>query len=649
NTVNKEVALHAKASLDGSDVKDTTLVCEWLEPSHVTFASLHSTTLYVDCLPKDYRHMGEFRRIFSQIANPPYCQIAMMQGSIQNWGLVEFNSPEEAEETRNLLNGYKLQGQPIRVSFYVPGVRAINIYMKLLNDPGLKKRGALLPEPPTNKVFTQLRNLTKHNPAFAKSLQNIILTQIQSLQQKQVPSSNFGSNNSNGPVVKGGRIVVPPPPPLPPPNMHIPPVHLQPNFTNAHLPPQSLTQPPPIQPPPEKNTKQTLNSDAQAALIILLAAQLQQKQEQNSVNGAASASTNTNGNNLLSNPQILNLLQTLVLQGDPQQQQQEAKQANPHHVMQQSNRNGYPPVSIANGHTNTTNIMSPSFKTNFRNGYFKNGASKLQKAPLLPTPAGSNGNFVAAEDSSPLDIEGSMAPILTDILSGAKEIPHEKITSSIVTLLNNPQDLHHLLGSLNPEGPPMPTIAAISPQPPPPIPTSIAGPPPSTILTHPPIYQAPPHSTDPVMSLLLRAAETGRPEQYLTPVEAPPPFILAPPRVPPPPVVASTWSGAATPPPQGIFHAPVFSQQTSPLPPRLYSPAFYLTPGRTVAGPHPLISPSIQIGVGGFSTPVGQKRKSSHFLPSPEPSPENGYIGQHSQGIGGHYADSYLTKKKKKH
>jgi hypothetical protein len=29
-------------------------------------------------------------------------------------------------------------------------------------------------------------------------------------------------------------------------------------------------------------------------------------------------------------------------------------------------------------------------------------------------------------------------------------------------------------------------------------------------------------------------------------------------------------------------------------------------------------------------------------LPSPEPSPEAGaYVGQHSQGLGGHYADSY--------
>uniref|UniRef100_A0A8C4XFC2 Ribonucleoprotein PTB-binding 1 n=1 Tax=Erpetoichthys calabaricus TaxID=27687 RepID=A0A8C4XFC2_ERPCA len=42
----------------------------------------------------------------------------------------------------------------------------------------------------------------------------------------------------------------------------------------------------------------------------------------------------------------------------------------------------------------------------------------------------------------------------------------------------------------------------------------------------------------------------------------------------------------------------------------------------------------------------GQKRVFSHLIPSPEPSPEGGYIGQHSQGLGGHYADSYLKRKR---
>lgn len=46
-------------------------------------------------------------------------------------------------------------------------------------------------------------------------------------------------------------------------------------------------------------------------------------------------------------------------------------------------------------------------------------------------------------------------------------------------------------------------------------------------------------------------------------------------------------------------------------------------------------------------TPVGgHKRVFSRLIPSPEPSPEGAYVGQHSQGLGGHYADSYLKRKR---
>ncbi|XP_073446713.1 ribonucleoprotein PTB-binding 1 [Dendrobates tinctorius] len=51
--------------------------------------------------------------------------------------------------------------------------------------------------------------------------------------------------------------------------------------------------------------------------------------------------------------------------------------------------------------------------------------------------------------------------------------------------------------------------------------------------------------------------------------------------------------------------------------------------------------------VSSCKTPIGaQKRGFSHLIPSPEPSPEGGYVGQHSQGLGGHYADSYMKRKR---
>ena len=52
------------------------IVCDWLDSSHVTFASLHSKILYVDCLPANYRDNAEFRKIFSVENNPCYCMVS---------------------------------------------------------------------------------------------------------------------------------------------------------------------------------------------------------------------------------------------------------------------------------------------------------------------------------------------------------------------------------------------------------------------------------------------------------------------------------------------------------------------------------------------------------------------------------------------
>lgn len=72
-----EVSLQAKMMLDKKHVNGLTLVCDWLDSSHVTFESLHSKCLYVDCLPKHFRDMSEFRKVFSSVVNPPYCQVRL--------------------------------------------------------------------------------------------------------------------------------------------------------------------------------------------------------------------------------------------------------------------------------------------------------------------------------------------------------------------------------------------------------------------------------------------------------------------------------------------------------------------------------------------------------------------------------------------
>lgn len=67
--------MQAKSLLDGRQLDGCVLCCDWLDSTHVTFESLHSKCLYVDRLPPNFRDMGEFRKIFSSIVNPPYCQV----------------------------------------------------------------------------------------------------------------------------------------------------------------------------------------------------------------------------------------------------------------------------------------------------------------------------------------------------------------------------------------------------------------------------------------------------------------------------------------------------------------------------------------------------------------------------------------------
>lgn len=76
------------------------------------------------------------------------------------------------------------------------------------------------------------------------------------------------------------------------------------------------------------------------------------------------------------------------------------------------------------------------------------------------------------------------------------------------------------------------------------------------------------------------------------------------------------------------------------LPPpqqHVFSP--YGFPGIMWSQPPPIMSPQPTH----MMTPTSQKRR---LPPSPEFSPKGDYIGQHSQGLGGHYADSYFKRKK---
>merc|ERR1719234_745700 len=87
------------------------------------------------------------------------------------------------------MNGYNLGGRNIRVHYCIPGINAINIHMKVVNSPveGNGKKKALLDDAPSSNVYSQLQKLTAQNPVFAQNLQNIIQTQIATIQTGAPP------------------------------------------------------------------------------------------------------------------------------------------------------------------------------------------------------------------------------------------------------------------------------------------------------------------------------------------------------------------------------------------------------------------------------------------------------------------------------
>ena len=106
-------------------------------------------------------------------------QIAQKNGVLQDWGLVEFNTTEEAENTMESCRDAKLDDIPIRVQYCIPNIHAINIYMSFVNNPMERvEKKALMDETPSKDVYHQLQSLSKQNPWFVQSLQSIMTQNI---------------------------------------------------------------------------------------------------------------------------------------------------------------------------------------------------------------------------------------------------------------------------------------------------------------------------------------------------------------------------------------------------------------------------------------------------------------------------------------
>eukprot|EP00090_Calanus_glacialis_P028706 TRINITY_DN46070_c0_g1_i1.p1 TRINITY_DN46070_c0_g1~~TRINITY_DN46070_c0_g1_i1.p1 ORF type:complete len:666 (-),score=138.11 TRINITY_DN46070_c0_g1_i1:710-2707(-) len=176
----KVAALQARHVLEGQEVRGHSIDCGWIKEGTHQLADLHSKVIYVDLLPTGFRDLAQFRKMFARIVTPPYCQIAQKNGVIQEWGLVEYNSAEEAETTMDALHDATLDDTKIRVQYCIPNIHAINIYMSFVNNPldNRVEKKALMDDCPSKDVYSQLQSLSKQNPWFVQSLQSIMTQNI---------------------------------------------------------------------------------------------------------------------------------------------------------------------------------------------------------------------------------------------------------------------------------------------------------------------------------------------------------------------------------------------------------------------------------------------------------------------------------------
>lgn len=232
-----------------------------------------------------------------------------------------------------------------------------------------------------------------------------------------------------------------------------------------------------------------------------------------------------------------------------------------------------------------------------------------------PPPAGTHSNFAAPP---PIHPEPPGRPFNIPppnyIAENTSNMPVE-IQQGILNLLSNPQNLQQILTNLHSLG--QPASATPSPVPAPPFsyplnPIASAVDPTWAIASSAP---QPHHLPRSLLTSPIPVPVAPKPVNYLE-VKPPPPTTLFP----------AAWATTFLPSP--------------PAPQPLFSP--FSAPGLIWPQPSTPIIASPQGNP--LMTPIGQKRR---LLPSPEPSPEGNYIGQHSQGIGGHYADSYFKRKKK--
>uniref|UniRef100_A0A8D0Z5A9 Ribonucleoprotein PTB-binding 1 n=1 Tax=Sus scrofa TaxID=9823 RepID=A0A8D0Z5A9_PIG len=587
----KDSAARAKSDLLGKPLGPRTLYVHWTDAGQLTPALLHSRCLCVDHLPPGFSDVDALRRALSTVHTPTFCQLAYGQdGQLKGFAVLEYETAEMAEEAQQRADGLALGGSHLRVSFCAPGPPGRSMLAALIaaQATALNRGKGLLPEP---NILQLLNNLGPS--ASLQLLLNPLL---------------HGS--------AGGK--------------------------------QGLLGAPPTMP--------LLNGPALSTALLQLALQTQ-SQKKPGILGDSPLGT------LQPGAQPTNPLLGELSAGGGLPPELPPRRGKPPPLLP-------PLLGPSGGDRDTMGLGPPAPQLTpppASVGLRGTGLRGLQKdSGPLPTPPGVRPHPAPSITPAPCPAGSPLPGPLKNLALPPQVSLLGEPPKDFRIPLNPYLNLHSLLPASNLAGKEArgwggagrSRRPAEGPLPNPPAPGGGGG-------GSSKAFQLKSRLLSPLTSARL-PPEPGLPDSYGFdyPSDVGPRRLFSHPREPtlgphgpsrhkmsPPPSGFGERGGGGGSGPLSHFYSG--------------SPTSYFTSGlqaglkqshlNKVVGSSPLGSGEGLLGLSpgpnGHShllkTPLGgQKRSFAHLLPSPEPSPEGSYVGQHSQGLGGHYADSYLKRKR---
>ncbi|XP_060775911.1 ribonucleoprotein PTB-binding 2 isoform X2 [Neoarius graeffei] len=158
----KDSASRARSELLGKVQGDRLLMVQWSDVNQLSTAQhIHSKCLCVERLPVDFDSSEELAHIFSEHYKPVFCQLAQDEGSaVRGFAVVEYETAEQAEAVLLEMDRHLIQGQEIRLSLCSPGTSGRSTLAALIAAQGvmLSNKKGLLPEPNLAQLLNSMTN-----------------------------------------------------------------------------------------------------------------------------------------------------------------------------------------------------------------------------------------------------------------------------------------------------------------------------------------------------------------------------------------------------------------------------------------------------------------------------------------------------------